>query len=148
MLINGICPEKNAVFVFFDRLLGFILVHAMPFHLQFSLFSYFTLLRFLSCFFPFVVPFSTLVPVLIFTFVCLLTNMSFLRCPAVVHGQRKGRGAVAQQTDLTEAGEAHGKSCDLKDTTNTRFFLFPGLFDLFFIFCQSLSYSVCVVLKT
>lgn len=74
--------------------------------------------------------------------------MSFLPCPAVVHGQREGRGALAQQTDLTEAGEAHGKSCDLKDTTNTRDSLFPGLFDLFFIFCQSLPHCVCVVLKT
>lgn len=46
--------------------------------------------------------------------------------PAVVHGQRKGGGAVAQQTDLTKAGEAHGKPCDLKDATNTRSFLFSG----------------------
>ena len=25
---------------------------------------------------------------------------------------------MAQQTDLAEAGEAHGKSCDLNDTRN------------------------------
>lgn len=55
---------------------------------------------------------------LIFTCACLLTNIYFVRCSAVVHGQGKGWGAVAQQTDLTEAGETHGKSCDLKDTTN------------------------------
>lgn len=45
-------------------------------------------------------------------------NMCFLCCPAVVHGQREGRGAVAKQTGLTTTGEAHGKSCDLKDTRN------------------------------
>lgn len=51
-------------------------------------------------------------------FVCLLSNTSSLLYPAVVHGQGEGRGDVAQQTDLAEAGEAHGKSCDLKDTRN------------------------------
>ncbi|TMS07159.1 Serine/Arginine-related protein 53 [Larimichthys crocea] len=36
-------------------------------------------------------------------------------CDTFVYGQGQGRRAVAQQTDLTAAGEAHGKSCDLMD---------------------------------
>lgn len=55
---------------------------------------------------------TTLCP---YIYLCSLTNMSSLRCVAVVHGQGEGRGAVAQQTDLAAAGEAHGKSCDLMD---------------------------------
>lgn len=39
--------------------------------------------------------------------------------PAVVHGQGEGRGPMAQQTGLPTTGEAHGKSCDLKDTRQT-----------------------------
>ena len=57
----------------------------------------------------------------VFMNLCLSdTDLSSLRSPVVVHGQREGRGAVAQQTGLTATGEAHGKSCDLKDTSQPR----------------------------
>lgn len=49
---------------------------------------------------------------------CLLTCRLSLRRSAAVHGQGEGRGDVAQQTDVTEAGETHGESRQLKRATS------------------------------
>lgn len=68
----------------------------------------------------------------------VLTNLSLLNSPAVVHGQGESRGAVAQQINLAAAGETHGKSGALKK--KLKYSVFQGVFKImlciiFFLFC-------------
>ena len=77
--------------------------------------------------------------------VFLPANISSLRCPAVVHGQGEGWGAVAEQTDLAATGKVDGKSSDVK--TTRRYFCSPGQFQSR-SFCRvTISVIFCLVLE-
>lgn len=76
-------------------------------------------------------------------FFWLLSNTSSSVCLfAVVHGQGEGRGAVAPQTELSAAGEAHGKSRALMDAWKPGIFSFVGCF-LLLLLCDDVSGIDC-----